>query len=173
MDFAEQHILERRRVLASADSPRAVDSADRTAGVTISPAVRHALCAGVWVDPGTVRDGRNGHARRCAAWRIHGGTRCVVAAAGDDCYRVGASFAAKGLKLRCGCAVVELGQTRGGFGDGSIALALEFLLFESLLLLRTLPQVTGFTASQQHSEARTTRRGAHSLVAKLSVLKRA
>lgn len=50
------------------------------------------------------------------------------------------SVTTKGLELGSWGAVVELRETRRGLGDG-IALALELLLSEGLLLLAALAQV--------------------------------
>lgn len=73
----------------------------------------------------------------------------------DDVQRVGTIFARE--KLGGGCAIIELGKTRGRLGYGSIALALELLLPQGLLL----PQVATFTPSEQHAETRAARGKAH------------
>ena len=44
-------LLEWSWVLPPSDPPRAVDCADRTAGVAVTSAMRHALSTSVWVHP--------------------------------------------------------------------------------------------------------------------------
>lgn len=44
-------LLEWSRVLPSSDSPRAIDCADRTAGIAVTPTMCHALSTSVWIYP--------------------------------------------------------------------------------------------------------------------------
>lgn len=137
--------LQRGGILSSANSARAIDSADGTAGVTVAPTVRHALGPRIGIEA-AVGQGRDWDSAVVALLLDGRADFAVVGGSPDAGGRFGAQVGTKGLGQLLG-VVGELGQLGRDARGGGQALALKFGLSKGLSLAAALSQITALTAS--------------------------
>lgn len=158
------NLLERGGILASADSPRAVDGAHGAASIAISSTMGHTLGSRIWIDPSSIASGNGRHGNMAAGGRrrsrlgIHGATSVLLAgSAGRNGEGILTVVAAERLERLRSRAVVEIGQAWRGFGDGLRLLSEALLLAQRLVFLAALgAKFAGFRATQQIAQARAT-----------------